>query len=78
MNKLEEAIQSYIHDFQGKTGRSTEILDKKIRQRIFEEKLFDDLIEKLKKIFTDIKGYRILESGSGTGGLSVALSLAGV
>lgn len=77
MDKLEKAVQSYIYDFQGETGRSPEILDRKIRQRIFEEKLFDDLIGKLKKIFPDIDGYRILEIGSGTGGLSVALSLTG-
>ncbi len=77
MNKLEEAVQSYIHNFQGGTGRSTEILDRKIKQKIFEEKLFDDLIEKLKKIFPGINGYRILEIGSGTGGLGIALSLAG-
>jgi len=74
MNKLEEAIQNYVFDFQGSTGRSLAVLDKKIRQRIFEEKLFDDLIGKLKRIFPDINGYRILEIGSGTGGLSVALS----
>ena len=77
MNKLEESIQKYIHDFQGGTGRGQEILDRKIRQRVFEEKLFDDLIEKLKKIFSDLQGCRILEIGSGTGGLGVALSLAG-
>jgi ubiquinone/menaquinone biosynthesis C-methylase UbiE len=77
MNRLEEAIQNYVHDFQGGTGRSLEVLDKKIRQRIFEEKLFDDLIDKLKRIFPDLRGYRILEIGSGTGGLGVALSLAG-
>jgi ubiquinone/menaquinone biosynthesis C-methylase UbiE len=77
MSKLEKAIQSYVLDFQGGTGRSPEVLDKKIRQRIFEEKLFDGLIEKLKKIFPDFKGYRILEIGSGTGGLGVALSLTG-
>jgi len=77
MNKLEEAIQNYVFDFQGSTGRSLAVLDKKIRQRIFEEKLFDDLIGKLKRIFPDINGYRILEIGSGTGGLSVALSLSG-
>lgn len=77
MDRLEEAVQNYIHDFQGRTGRSAEILDRKIKQRIFEETLFDDLIGKLNKIFPDISGYRILEIGSGTGGLGVALSLSG-
>jgi len=77
MNRLEEAIQNYVHDFQGGTGRSPEILNRKIRQRIFEEKLFDDLIEKLKKIFPDINGCHILEIGSGTGGFGVALALTG-
>ncbi len=77
MNRLEESIQNYVHDFQGRTGRSPEILGKKIRQRIFEEKLFDNLIDKLNRIFPGLKSYRILEIGSGTGGLSVALARAG-
>ena len=77
MNRLEEAIQNYVHDFQGRMGRSREILDKKIRQRIFEEKLFDDLIDKLERRFPGLHSYRILEIGSGTGGLSVALALTG-
>jgi len=77
MNRLEESIQNYVHDFQGRTGRSPEILGKKIRQRIFEEKLFDNLIDKLNRIFPGLKSYRILEIGSGTGGLSVALARSG-
>ncbi len=77
MNRLEEAIQDYVYDFQGGTGRSLEILNRKIRQRIFEETLFDDLIQRLMRVFPGLKSYRILEIGSGTGGLGVAVALAG-
>ncbi len=57
--------------------RSEFLLNRECDASIFEEKLKESAVKDITKGYGDLKNKKILEIGSGTGGLTVALELAG-
>jgi len=72
-----KALEVYVDDLYGSIGRSGEVIQKRFKQKILEENLYGATINRIKDYVDDLRGLTILELGSGTGGLSVALARNG-
>ncbi|MHA2054460.1 MAG: methyltransferase domain-containing protein [Candidatus Hodarchaeales archaeon] len=71
------ALHIYVNNFYASIGRSGEVIQKRFKQKVLEENLYGATINRISDNVDDLSGVTILELGSGTGGLSVALARNG-
>ena len=72
-----KALGIYVNNFYASIGRSGKIIQKRFQQRIHEENLYGETINRINDHVDEVANLSILELGSGTGGLSVALARNG-
>lgn len=73
---IAENCKKYIYNKYQFFNRSEFLLNRECDASIFEEKLKESAVKDISRGYGDLKNKKILEIGSGTGGLTVALELA--
>jgi len=74
---LEKYLRDYVYRSSALMSRDPALLEARYRQKLVEEELVQPVATRIASLCPDLKGARVLEIGSGAGGLSVALALLG-
>ncbi len=69
-----KALDIYLNNFYASIGRSGEVIQKRFKQKVLEENLYGATINRISDYVDDLLGLTIMELGSETGILNVALT----